>query len=96
MEKIKSQQLNFTPENIFRLKQVAKSYNFDVAPDLKECELFEVLYLAVVDPALRAIGVIEKGEPYFVWQELNYEASILQAAIDSIVKALGPSVASKQ
>ena len=88
MEKIKGQQLDFTPQNIFKLKQLVKGESFTEQPNLKECGLFEVLYLAVVDPALRAIGAIDKGEPYFVGQGLKYEAKILQEGIEGLGKTV--------
>eukprot|EP01022_Parablepharisma_sp_SALTPOND_P007929 TRINITY_DN1344_c0_g2_i1.p1 TRINITY_DN1344_c0_g2~~TRINITY_DN1344_c0_g2_i1.p1 ORF type:complete len:718 (+),score=151.36 TRINITY_DN1344_c0_g2_i1:85-2154(+) len=88
LEKIKGQQLDFSPENLFKLKQLIKGQSFEEQLNLGESGSIDVLYLAVVDPALRAIGAVEKGEPFFVWSELRYEAGIVQTAIDNLSKAL--------
>ena len=58
-----------------------KGYEFEEQPNFAESGLVGVLYLAVVEPALKAIGVIGKGEPYFVWAALKHEVQLFQNAL---------------
>lgn len=53
---------------------------------IKESGLVEVLYLAIVDPLLKAIGITDPGVPFFVWSELGYESIMLQIGIDNFIK----------
>jgi len=64
--------------------QLIKGQKMDKS--LKDCELLRTLYLAVVEPALKAIGATGNGIPYFVWSKLNYEANVIGAAISRITR----------
>ena len=81
--KIKEDQIDLSSENIFKLKLLVKGKSFsEEGPE--GCDLLKLLYTALVDPLMRAIGHIDEGIPYFVWSELSYESIMLQIGIDNL------------
>ncbi len=84
LEKVRNHELDFSPENIMRIRELTKWNKFDEQPDLKESGLFEVLYLGLIDPALRTMGISQKGEPYFVWSVMECQRQVLQKALDAL------------
>jgi hypothetical protein len=87
LKKVKDDGFDFSAENIFKLKQLMKGKVFD-EEGMKDSGLIEVLYLAIVDPLLKSIGITEPGTPFFVWSVLGYESIMLQIGIDNLAKDL--------
>ena len=88
LQKIKNEELELLSENLFKIKQLTKGINF-TEQETKDCVLITVLYTAIVEPLLEAIGIMGTSVPYFEWSELGYESIMLQFAIDALTKDLG-------
>ena len=73
-------------ENVFKLKHLLKHESFKDQFSSKESALIETMYLAIVEPIVKIIGVIGEGEPFYTWLELQYEKGIIQAAIRNLEK----------
>jgi hypothetical protein len=84
LDRVRSNKLELTGHSSFLIMQLIKRQRMDRS--LKDCELLRTLYLAIVEPALKAIGVTGNGIPYFVWSKFNYEANIIGAAISRLSK----------
>jgi len=83
LKKIKENQLDLSGESVFLLYKITKEYNFDIKS--KECELFEVLYMAIIKILLEVTG--DKGQPFYIWSKLTYEFTLISNALNKLKEA---------
>eukprot|EP00826_Nyctotherus_ovalis_P005958 TRINITY_DN11364_c0_g1_i2.p1 TRINITY_DN11364_c0_g1~~TRINITY_DN11364_c0_g1_i2.p1 ORF type:complete len:1024 (+),score=358.42 TRINITY_DN11364_c0_g1_i2:149-3220(+) len=88
LEAIREKRLDFSKENLFRLKLLMQGHKLDEEAAPKDSGLVSVLYIAIIDVLARTMGLVEEGKPYFVWSELTYEVEILKAAIEELTNAI--------
>lgn len=84
-KQVRSGKLDLTGRSAFLVMQLLKGQRTDRS--LKDCELLRTLYLAIVEPFLKATGIAGSGIPFFVWAKLSYEASVINAAINKLTKS---------
>ena len=88
LKKIKNNELDFSQENIFKLKHLMKDKAFE-KEGMGESALLQILYSAIVESLLESIGITHPGTPFFVWSVLGYESIMLQICLHNLGKDIG-------
>ena len=84
LKKIKGHQLDFNGENILRLKLLLSEFPSCEQVNSKQSEIIETLYLSIVEPAMKIIGIGRMAEPYYAWLELKYQTETIEEILDTL------------